>query len=59
MIKQQIHVRTLFEIVFDVTNDDDFTTHEPPSHEEILSFKKGEGEGPNPDDLRIDMKGRY
>ena len=57
MIRQQNYVRNLFETVFDVTHDDDFTMHEPPSHEEILSFKRGEGEGPNPDDLRIDMKG--
>jgi hypothetical protein len=42
--------------VFDVTHDDDFAAHEPPSHEEILSFKRG-GEGPIPDNLRIDMKG--
>jgi len=40
-----------------VTHDDDFAAHEPPSHEEILSFQRGQGEGPNHDDLRIDMKG--
>jgi hypothetical protein len=31
--------------------------HKPPSHEEIHSFNRGEGEGPNPDDLHIDMRG--
>jgi hypothetical protein len=34
--------------VFDVTHDDDFAMHEPPLHEEILSFERGTGEGPNP-----------
>lgn len=57
MIRQQKYVRDLFETVFDVTHDDDFTMHEPPSHEEIHGFKRGEREGPNPDDLHIDMKG--
>ena len=57
MIRQQNYVRNLFETVFQVTHDDDFTMHEPPSHEEIHSFDGGEGEGPNPDDLQIDMKG--
>jgi len=40
-----------------VTHDDDFAAHEPLSHEEILSFQRGQEEGSNPDDLRIDMKG--
>jgi hypothetical protein len=31
--------------------------HEPPSKEEIHSFNRGEGEGPHPDNLHIDMKG--
>jgi hypothetical protein len=57
MVRQQGYVRNLFETAFDVTQDDDFAAHEPPSHEEILSFKRGKGKGPNPDDLRIDMKG--
>jgi hypothetical protein len=56
MIRQQSYVRNLFETVFDVALDEDFAAHEPPSHEEILSFKRG-GEGPNPDDLRVDMRG--
>ena len=43
--------------MFDVAHDDDFTLHEPPTHEKIHRFKRGEGEGPNPDDLHIDMKG--
>ena len=53
---QQSYVRKLFETVFDVTQDDDFAAHEPPSHEEIRGFDKGRG-GPNPDDLRINMGG--
>jgi len=57
MIRQQGYVHNLFEMVFDVTHDDDFAAHEPPLHEEILSFNRGQGEGPNPDDVRIDMKG--
>ena len=57
IIWQQGYVRNIFETMFDMTHDDDFAAHEPPSHEEILSFKRGQGEGPNPDDLRIDMKG--
>jgi hypothetical protein len=56
MIRQQSYVRNLFETVFDVAHDEDFAAHEPPSQGEILSFKRG-GEGPNPDDLRVDMKG--
>jgi len=54
---QQSYVRNLFEAVFDVTHEEDFAAHEPPSHEEIRSFNKGRGVGPNPDDLRVDMKG--
>ena len=57
MIRQQKYVRDLFETVFDVNHDEDFTMHEPPSHEEIDNFRRGEGEGPNWDDLHIDMKG--
>ena len=58
MIRQQKYVRDLFETVFDITHDDNFTMHEPPSHEEIYRFKRGEGEGPNPNDLCIDIKGK-
>jgi hypothetical protein len=54
---EQRYVRNLFETVFEVTQDDDFAAHESPLHEEILRFKRGKGEGPNPNDLRIDMKG--
>jgi hypothetical protein len=57
MIRHQKYVRNLFETVFDVTHDDDFAIHEPPSHEEIRNFDREEGDGPNPDDLHIDMKG--
>ena len=56
MIRQQKYVRDLFETVFDVKHDDDFTMHEPPSNEDINRFER-EGEGPNPDDLHIDIKG--
>ena len=53
---EQAHVRKLFCETFGVVNDEDFSLHQPPTAQELKEFKDG-GPGPNPEDLRLDMKG--
>ncbi|KAI6040820.1 hypothetical protein EDC04DRAFT_2539772, partial [Pisolithus marmoratus] len=50
-------VRELFGNVFSVTRDEDFLSHESPSHEVVMSFTEGDGPGPDPIDLQWDFTG--
>ncbi|KAI6011345.1 hypothetical protein EDC04DRAFT_2580541, partial [Pisolithus marmoratus] len=50
-------VRELFGNVFSVTRDEDFLSHESPSHEVVMSFTEGDGPGPDPINLQWDFTG--
>ena len=43
--------------VFDLESNDDWYMHEPPSAKTISQFNDSGGPGPDPEDLRVDMKG--
>ncbi|KAF9521981.1 hypothetical protein CPB83DRAFT_840836 [Crepidotus variabilis] len=51
-------VRDTFKNLFDLELDEDFTSHEPPTKQQVTNFNSGRGEGPKKDDLRIDMRGK-
>jgi hypothetical protein len=54
----QKYVRNIFEEKFQVRQDEDYTLHDPPTPQEVHKYALGRGPGPNPEDLRIDMKGK-
>ncbi len=41
---------------FSVEDYEDYTLHEPPTNEEIALFKQTGEDGPDVDNLRIDMR---
>ena len=43
---------------FNVSNDEEYSLHDPPSQQEVRAFELGKGTGPDPTDPRIDMKGK-
>ncbi|KAI6009212.1 hypothetical protein EDC04DRAFT_2610649 [Pisolithus marmoratus] len=47
----------LFGNIFLVTRDEDFLSHESPSHEVVMSFTKGNRHGPDPINLQWDFTG--
>ncbi|KAI5983878.1 hypothetical protein EDC04DRAFT_2616005 [Pisolithus marmoratus] len=49
------HVRELFSNIFSVTRDEDFLSHESPSHKVVMNFTKGNGPGPDPINLQWDF----
>ncbi|KAI6027160.1 hypothetical protein EDC04DRAFT_2605921 [Pisolithus marmoratus] len=51
----QEHVRELFGNIFLVTRDEDFLSHESPSHEVVMSFTEGNSPGPDPINLQWDF----
>jgi len=46
----QKHVRDLFKERFNVTNDKEYSLHNPPSQQEVRAFALGTGPGPDPED---------
>lgn len=54
----QKYVRDIFEEKFQVRHDEDYTLHDPPTHQEVSNYALRRGPGPNPEDVRIDMKGK-
>jgi len=54
----QKRVRDLFKERFDVTNNEEYSLHDPPSQQEVRAFTLGTGPGPDPEDPRIDMTGK-
>jgi hypothetical protein len=54
----QRYVRDVFEEKFQVCQDEDYTLHDPPTPQEVHQYALKRGPGPNPEALRIDMKGK-
>jgi len=54
----QRYVRDIFEEKFNVRQDEDYTLHDPPTPQEVHKYALRSGPGPDPEDLRIDMKGK-
>ena len=48
-------MQRLFKKVFDIMQDDDFAMYESVSPTIIQAYNGGEGDGPNPDNLQLDM----
>ncbi len=57
MLDLQDVICSVVQAVFDLENNDDWYMHVPPSAVTISQFNDSEGPGPDPDDLRVDMKG--
>lgn len=53
----QAHGRALMKQVFGTNKDEDFALHQSVAPQIADSYSKGEGEGPDENDLRIDMMG--
>ena len=54
----QKYVREIFEEKFQVRHDEDYTLHDPPTHQEVNNYALERGPGPDPKKLRIDMQGK-
>jgi len=52
----QAAIRQLFKEVFDVSQDEDFAYHQEASSQQVHDFINGTGDGPDPNDPRLDMK---
>lgn len=54
----KVHIRQLFKDVFGIKQDEDFVTHLAATASAIQSYIDG-GDGPNINDLHLDMQGSY
>ncbi|OBZ69818.1 hypothetical protein A0H81_10346 [Grifola frondosa] len=54
----QAHVRSLFKDAYGISSDDDFLVHEPPSPRTVQAYSRSTGNGPTPEDLRLDTQGK-
>jgi hypothetical protein len=54
----QKYVWDIFEENFHVRQDEEYTLHDLPTPQEVHKYALKRGPGPNPEDLRIDMKGK-
>ncbi|OBZ69945.1 hypothetical protein A0H81_10365 [Grifola frondosa] len=52
------HVRSLFKDAYGISSDDDFLVHEPPSPRTVQAYSRSTGNGPTPEDLRLDTQGK-
>lgn len=57
-IKIQRLVKSNMEEIFGVKTVDDYALHEPPDHSALRLYAQDGRGGPNPDDLRIDMRNK-
>jgi len=53
----QAHGRALMKQVFKINQDEDFALHQSVTPQTADAYSKGEGEGPDENDLHIDMMG--
>lgn len=54
----QKRVRDVFKEKFGVSNDEEYSLHDPPSQQEVRAFELEKATGPDPTNPRIDMRGK-
>jgi hypothetical protein len=50
-------MRQVFKLVFNVRQDEDFALHASATLQQVHDYSNNVGDGPDPNDLRIDMRG--
>jgi hypothetical protein len=53
----KVAMRQVFRLAFNIKQDEDFAWHTSATLQQVHDYSNNFGDGPDPEDLRIDMRG--